>query len=213
MVTVVDMSYMNSITYSDGPTLNTKHGDIDVAIVKNGNDVYVSGGFTHENDWAAPLNKVEKLNVKTQQWINVDGLNEERGKKQLVALNGKVYALGGEDKLNTSRIPTNELPELGGYSVVMDSVEVLDPNEDVHGGLAEWRSLAGMPGRLFRFSAAKWEVGLCLEGRWGMRVIVSASILPIRLWCLMCIMPRRIWERKCRMVMRVWSLVEVELYV
>ena len=58
-----------------------------------------------------------------QQWINVDSLNEERGDEQLVALNSKVYALGGEDKLDTSGIPTNELPELGGYSVVTDSVE------------------------------------------------------------------------------------------
>lgn len=154
-VTVVDMSDMDAVAYSDGPRLRTKRGDIDAAVVDGA--VYVSGGFTHENDWAHPLNSVERFDPAVGQWSTVDALNDERGDKQLVALGGRVYALGGEQKVDVSGVPAAELPELGARSELLDSVEVLDPAEDVHGGLAQWRSLAGMPGQLFRFAAAEWE--------------------------------------------------------
>lgn len=155
-VTIVDMTDMANPTYVEGPTLGEKRGDIDVAVL-NG-EVYVSGGFTDEDGYATPKNTVEKYNLATKTWTEVDALNKERGDKQLVALNGKVYALGGEAKVDTVGVPADELPELGARSEVLDSVEVLDPTQDVHGGLPEWRSLAGMPGQLFRFAASEWEV-------------------------------------------------------
>jgi len=154
-VTIVDMSDLDAISFTPGPTLDTKRGDIDYAAVDG--DFYVSGGFTHENDWEAPLNTVEKFSLATGKWSAVDALNEERGDKQLVAVNGKVYAIGGEDKVDTSGVSAEEL-ELAGYSLVLDTVEVLDPAEDVHAGLAQWKSLAKMPSGLFRFSASEWEV-------------------------------------------------------
>lgn len=155
-VTVMDMSNFNDITYSFGSPLKSARGDIDVAVIDK--HVYVSGGFTDENYYEKPLNSVERYDMETKTWSNVDSLNEERGDKQLVALNGKVYALGGEAKVDVSGIPKEELPALGARSEVLDSIEVFDPTEDVHGGLAEWRSLAGMPGQLFRFAASEWEV-------------------------------------------------------
>jgi len=154
-VTVIDMSDFDNVKYSDGTKLASARGDIDVALL-DGN-VYVSGGFTHENYWAAPKNSVEKYSVDTQQWSEIDSLNQERGDKQLVGLHGKVYAIGGETKIDTTG-PVEELPELGARSEVLDSVEVLDPHEDVHAGLAEWRVLAGMPSQLFRFAASEWDV-------------------------------------------------------
>lgn len=156
MVTVVDMSDLDSITFTDGPKLGSARGDIDAAIVSG--EVYVSGGFTHENNFAAPKNSVEKFSITTQKWSEVDALNEERGDKQLVALNGKIYAMGGEAKIDTVGVKDEELPELGARSEVLDTVEVLDPSEDVHAGLAQWRALAGMPGQLFRFAAESWAV-------------------------------------------------------
>lgn len=155
-VTVVDMSDVDTVTYADGPGLRTKRGDIDAAVVDGA--VYVSGGFTHENDFTKPLNSVERYDPAAKQWSTVDALNEERGDKQLVALGGRVYALGGEQKVDVSGVPVAELPELGARSELLDSVEVLAPGEDVHGGLAQWKSLSGMPGQLFRFAAAEWEV-------------------------------------------------------
>jgi len=156
-VTVADMADFDDVTYEAGSELGTRRGDIDVAVLDDG-DVYVSGGFTHENGYEAPLNSVEKYDATTMKWSEVDSLNEERGDKQLVALNGKVYAIGGEDKVDVAGVPESELGELGARSIVLDSVEVLDPTEDVHGGMAEWRSLGGMPGQLFRFAASEWEV-------------------------------------------------------
>mmetsp|Transcript_25827 Transcript_25827/g.53932 ORF Transcript_25827/g.53932 Transcript_25827/m.53932 type:complete len:436 (-) Transcript_25827:133-1440(-) len=156
-VTIADMADFDNVSYKAGSKLGTRRGDIDVAVLENG-DVYVSGGFTHENEYKEPLNSVEKYDATMKKWSNVNSLNEERGDKQLVALNGKVYAIGGEDKVDVSGIPENELGDLGARSIVLDSVEVLDPTEDVHGGMAEWRSLAGMPGQLFRFAASEWEV-------------------------------------------------------
>eukprot|EP00571_Detonula_confervacea_P015282 CAMPEP_0172299166 /NCGR_PEP_ID=MMETSP1058-20130122/1523_1 /TAXON_ID=83371 /ORGANISM="Detonula confervacea, Strain CCMP 353" /LENGTH=449 /DNA_ID=CAMNT_0013008515 /DNA_START=234 /DNA_END=1583 /DNA_ORIENTATION=+ len=156
-VTVVDMSNLGDVTYSDGSKLGEKRGDIDVAVLDNGH-VYVSGGFTHENDYAAPKNTVEKYSPASQTWSDVDSLNQERGDKQLVALNGKIYAIGGEAKVDVTGVAAEELPELGARSEVLDSVEVLDPEEDIHGGLAQWKNLAGMPGQLFRFAASEWEV-------------------------------------------------------
>ena len=79
--TIMDMSDTNAITYTDGPKLRSKRGDIDVAVM-DGN-AYVSGGFTHENDYAAPKNSVERYSLETQTWDDVDALNEERGDKQV----------------------------------------------------------------------------------------------------------------------------------
>jgi hypothetical protein len=151
------MSNMDDVQYSDGPTLLDARGDIDVTVVNGA--AYISGGFTHENGYSAPYGSVEMLDMVTQTWSAVDALNDERGDKQLVTLNGKVYAIGGETKVDQSggAIPEEELPHLGETSTILDSIEVYDPNEDVHGDKGEWKSLDDMPTPLFRFSAAGWE--------------------------------------------------------
>lgn len=152
-----------SVTYADGPRLIGKRGDVDVAIVDG--YVYVSGGFTHENDFAAPMNTVERLALSslpgsiTMAWSAVDTLNQERGDKQLVGLDGRVYAIGGETKVDVNGLPEAELLELGAtHSEIVDTVEVLDPTNDVHGGLTEWRELSSMPTQIFRFAAIEWSV-------------------------------------------------------
>merc|ERR1711862_255794 len=155
-VTVVDMADPTSVTFSDGQKLQSTRGDIDVAALPDGT-VYVSGGFTHENDYVKPHNTVERYDPKSGTWSPINSLNDERGDKQLVALNGKVYAIGGEAKVDITGVPEDEVPDLGSLSTVLDSVEVLDPSEDVHAGMAEWRSLGGMPQSLFRFGASEWE--------------------------------------------------------
>ena len=161
---------ITDVTYTNGPRLIGKRGDVDVAIVSD--YVYVSGGFTHEDEFAMPKNTVERIalidllsssssdNSETTTttvttWSNVDSLNQERGDKQLVGLNGRVYAMGGETKIDGSGMDT--APEVWGRSEVLDAVEVFDPNADVHGGLAEWRVLSDMPAQIFRFAAIDWQ--------------------------------------------------------
>ena len=160
---------ITDVTYTDGPRLIGKRGDVDVAIVSD--YVYVSGGFTHEDEFAMPKNTVERIalidllsssssdNSETTTtvttWSNVDSLNQERGDKQLVGLNGRVYAMGGETKIDGSGM--DAATEVLGRSEVLDTVEVFDPNADVHGGLAEWRVLSDMPAQIFRFAAIDWQ--------------------------------------------------------
>lgn len=153
-VTMVDMSDMENISFSNGPSLMGERGDIDSAIVDS-RYVYVSGGFTHSNNYSNPLDTVEMFDMNTKSWSNVDALNQERGDKQLVSLNGKIFALGGEDKVDVSgTVNEQELPELGARSEVLDTVEVLHLEDAV----PVWENpQADMPGQLFRFAAAAWK--------------------------------------------------------
>lgn len=157
---------IGDVTYTNGPRLIDKRGDVNVAIVAG--YVYVSGGYTHEDEFAMPKNTVERIALSdlsssdseeatlVTTWSNVDSLNEERGDKQLVGINGRVYAMGGETKIDGSGMDSTY--ELGERSEVLDTVEVYDPNANVHGGLAEWRVLSDMPAQLFRFAAIDWQL-------------------------------------------------------
>ena len=157
-VIVIDVSNLNDVKFIRGPSLGTKRGDIDVAVLDN-QYIYVSGGFTHQ-DFSKPLNTVEQLTIGSKTWLPVDALNEERGGKQLVTLKGKIYALGGEHRVDVDGIAKEELLDLVQKIDVLDTVEVLDPKQDVHGGKSEWRVSGIMPSSLVRFAASAWEWGL-----------------------------------------------------
>ena len=157
-VIVIDVSNLNDIKFIRGPSLGTKRGDIDVAVLDD-EFIYVSGGFSHK-DYSKPLNTVEQLTIGSKTWIPVDALNEERGGKQLVTLKGKIYALGGEQRVDVDGIMKEELLDLVQTVDVLDTVEVLDPKQDVHGGKSEWRVSGVMPSSLVRFGASEWEWGL-----------------------------------------------------
>lgn len=157
-VTVIDISNLNDIKFFSGPPLGTKRGSIDVAVLDN-SMIYVSGGFTHNHDYSKPLNTVEQLTIGTSIWIPVNALNEERGGKQLVTLKGNIYALGGERRVDVSGIAKEELLDLVGKGEVLDTVEMLSPHEDVHGGKSEWRVIGTMPSSLVRFAASSFDFG------------------------------------------------------
>lgn len=157
-VVVIDVSNLNDIKFLEGPSLGTKRGDIDVAVLDN-EFIYVSGGFT-QKDFSQPLNTVEQLIIGSKTWTPVDALNQERGGKQLVTLNGRIYALGGEQRVDVDGITKEELLDLVQKVDVLDTVEVLDPRQDVHGGKSEWRVSGVMPASLVRFGASEWEWGL-----------------------------------------------------
>mmetsp|Transcript_17444 Transcript_17444/g.28539 ORF Transcript_17444/g.28539 Transcript_17444/m.28539 type:complete len:439 (+) Transcript_17444:11-1327(+) len=157
-VIVIDVSNLDDIKFIHGPSLGTKRGDIDVAVLDD-EFIYVSGGFT-KKDYSKPLNTVEQLTIGSKTWIPVDALNEERGGKQLVTLKGKIYALGGEQRVNADGIMKEELLDLVSKVSVLDTVEVLSPKQDVHGGKSEWRVSGEMPSSLVRFGASEWEWGL-----------------------------------------------------
>ena len=156
-VIVMDVSNLNDVKFLQGPSLGTKRGDIDVAVLDN-EYIYVSGGFTHKDD-SKPLNTVEQLTIGTKTWTPVNALNEERGGKQLVTLNGKIYALGGEQRVDANGITKEEVLDLVQRVDILDTVEVLDPRKDVHGGKSEWSVSGVMPSSLVRFGASEWTWG------------------------------------------------------
>eukprot|EP00569_Conticribra_weissflogii_P019562 CAMPEP_0171422604 /NCGR_PEP_ID=MMETSP0881-20121228/1389_1 /TAXON_ID=67004 /ORGANISM="Thalassiosira weissflogii, Strain CCMP1336" /LENGTH=431 /DNA_ID=CAMNT_0011941271 /DNA_START=27 /DNA_END=1322 /DNA_ORIENTATION=- len=157
-VTILDMANLSNIQITEGPILRTKRGDVDAEVI--GSSIYISGGFTHENDYASPHNSVERLEVSATngnfQWTEADDLGQERGDKQLVTVDGKLYALGGETKVDVAGIPQEELPTLGEKSTILDTVEVLDVSAEGNEG-AIWKPVDEMPAGLFRFAASAWE--------------------------------------------------------
>jgi hypothetical protein len=109
-------------------------------------------------------------------------LDQERGDKQLVGLNRRVYTIGGETKGDVPGVPEQEWPELWAGSEVLDTVEVYDPQGEGGAVAAKWWSLESMPMQLFRFGASKWRRGTssCLGVRLCTTAITSASAPPTR---------------------------------
>jgi hypothetical protein len=171
-VTLIDMSDLSNIKFTKGVPIDTPRGDITSApMTDDGSTIMISGGFTHLNDFATPLNSVEQYDIGAQSWGDVDALNEERGDKQLINLNGKVYAIGGEGRVDASGLVSDEVFFIaaGQGSIVLDTVEVLDltsandaandEEEDEEVAAAEWKTHGDMPSSLFRFGASGWEEG------------------------------------------------------
>ncbi len=159
LVDVSDLGVGGGITYKEGVPINTPRGDIfAVAMDDDKSTIMISGGFTHENNFESPLNSVEQFTFGSQEWGPVDALNEERGDKQLIRLNDKVYAMGGEGRVDASGPATEEdvdaLAAITLGSVVLDTVEVLDLTAE--DGEMEWVTEGDMPSSLFRFGASAW---------------------------------------------------------
>ena len=157
-VTLMDMSDLTNIQFTPGVPITEPRGDITAVAINNDSTIMISGGFTHLNDFAAPLNSVEQFQLGSQNWSPVDALNEERGDKQLIELDGKVYAIGGEGRVDATGFVSDEIFAIaaGQGSIVMDTVEVLDltvaEDEEV-----EWKTHGDMPSSLFRFGASGWD--------------------------------------------------------
>jgi hypothetical protein len=175
-VTLVDVSDLDNITFEDGVPLNTPRGDI-LAAEMDGDSMMISGGFTHLNDFSEPLNSVEQFNFGTQTWGPVDALNEERGDKQLIALDGKIYAMGGEGRVDAPGPATQEdvdaLEALTLGSIVLDTVEVLDLTKE---GDVEWELEGDMPASLFRYGAHAWTAHESETGTGGVIFVFGGQI-------------------------------------
>ena len=65
--------------------LNSGRGDVHAAV--EGDNAYVTGGFTHVNNYCNALNTVDMYDIKNNRWDTIDNLNTERADKSLVNLN------------------------------------------------------------------------------------------------------------------------------
>ena len=137
--------------------MGTKRGDAQAVYYKEGKveGIYAVGGFTHESvkEYCRPLSHAEKYDFKTNKWTEIDSLENERGDKGLVVINGKVLAIGGESKHETLCDETTSI-EPSSHSIAVDDVESFNPQD---GDEAEWHVESDFPSFRFRSAAAASE--------------------------------------------------------
>mmetsp|Transcript_6130 Transcript_6130/g.7132 ORF Transcript_6130/g.7132 Transcript_6130/m.7132 type:complete len:404 (-) Transcript_6130:153-1364(-) len=92
---------------------------------------YIMGGFTHENDFCAPLADAEMYNFLTDEWTDIEDMNFKRGDKAVVVHNGRILAIGGEGKHEEKceNTESRALGEEGSGSILIDDIEYYDPRE------------------------------------------------------------------------------------
>lgn len=134
----------NTLTIEQKAPLLESRGDIKA--VTDGTVAYVSGGFTDTNGYCPSLDTVEKYTVATNTWEALPPLMTGRGDKALAILDGRLYALGGENQVQ-GNCGSNPLP--GEQTVVVDDVEVFEDGK--------WVVEASVPERRFRFEAVAVE--------------------------------------------------------
>jgi len=113
--------------------LPTARGDIFATVADD--HVYVTGGYTHTDDYCAPLHVTERYDLIEHTWDAVANTIYNRGDKALVHMNDFLYAIGGETKVDC------------GDSVPVELVEIYDIKNDV------WVADTVIPSATFRFVA------------------------------------------------------------
>mmetsp|Transcript_19554 Transcript_19554/g.26844 ORF Transcript_19554/g.26844 Transcript_19554/m.26844 type:complete len:450 (-) Transcript_19554:117-1466(-) len=152
----VDSALNGIVNIEKKASLVTARGDIHAASTADQSYAYVTGGFTDKNVYCAPMSSVERYIIDSDKWETVSSLNTPRGDKALVQMNGRIFAIGGERKLEEvcDESKKDELPHMGDQSVPVDDAEVLDPSEGID---AKWMVLKDLPQFRFRFQAAPWD--------------------------------------------------------
>jgi len=138
------------------PSMNEGRGDAHATVYTykdTGKKVaIIAGGFTHVNIFCAALQTVEMYDFETETWSNLSDMKEARGDKALVALNGLVYAIGGEAKHQDYCNPDVTVSE-SSASIAIDDVESLDLSGGVN---SEWVIQNDLKDYRFRSASAVW---------------------------------------------------------
>lgn len=138
----------HGVVFRDGPSLAAARGDVHAATVGE-SAAYVVGGYTHADEWCVPLVSTERYDVDADAWTTVGNLATGRADKALVAVNDRLYAVGGEAKHTCSGDPSE-------YTKALDDVEVLLDADETDRNDHEWTVVADVPTRRFRFVGAPW---------------------------------------------------------
>ena len=147
---------VRTLNVTELPPMPTPRGDL--SSITYGNYALVTGGFSHENNFCAPLTTTERLYIPTLTWTEepLDDLTVGRGDKVLVRLDGDdvetaphIYALGGERQLdNICEIRGSDNPPAPGEeTILLDDVERYNVTTDM------WQVLPDLPAFRFRFAA------------------------------------------------------------
>ncbi|CAB9529293.1 leucine Rich Repeat [Seminavis robusta] len=121
-------------------------GDAAGTIIHSSGYAYVGGGFTHEDNFCAPLASVERYSLGDNSWMGVADLPDARADMVLVSLQDTVVAMGGERQVED--ICDLVEPEPSDLVVAVDDVSVLEEMDTM------WRSIDSLAVHRFRFAAA-----------------------------------------------------------
>lgn len=140
----------NLLSIVDNGSLNTARGDVAATVNSGKGYAYVSGGFTHENNFCAPLESVERYSLPPgDTWISVASLPTARADKAMVTYMEHTIAMGGE------RAPDNVCNNVtlspAEMSKAVDDIEVLNADDST------WQILTTLPEHRFRFAAVVYE--------------------------------------------------------
>lgn len=135
-------------------SLNTPRGDITGVITTDGDSAFITGGFTHENNFCEPLGSTEEYVFDANLWNMRPDLVKERGEIVLVELLDHLYALGGERQIEGQCEGAGDGLDPGEKTVGTDEVEVYDSTTN------SWDSISGFPDHRFRFAAVAAQDGL-----------------------------------------------------
>lgn len=140
-----------NFTIENRTPMNTPRGDIIGVTSSDGEAAFISGGFTHDNEFCAPLSSTEKLTFAGGTWENLPDLMNGRGEVVLVELDDHLYALGGERQIEGVCELRGSL-DPGELTVGTDEVESYDNGE--------WKIISDFPQKRFRFAAVAGQDGL-----------------------------------------------------
>ena len=134
-------------------SMPTKRGDLSAVYYNHGgyDHAFLIGGFTDANNYCAPLATVEVYNFNSKTWdvaTTTNDLDNERGDKVAVVLDGKILAIGGEDKHEDTCDGVDLDPFTQG-TVVVDEIESWDPRS-----AAGWQDETDLPEIRFRSAGA-----------------------------------------------------------
>jgi len=132
----------SSLSLTEEDSLKHARGDIFAAV--SDHYVYITGGWTHANGWAEPLETVERWHppsghghgAEESKWERVANMTHNRGDKALMHMNGKIYAIGGENEADEKAVKV---------------VEVFDEST------GEWSDAGSIVDETFRFVAVAHE--------------------------------------------------------
>lgn len=93
---------------------------------------YIMGGFTHANEFCAPLADAEEYDFINNEWTVIPDMNFKRGDKAVVVQDGRILAIGGERKEQDKCSADYLAPEgeEGSGSILVDHVEYYDPRDE-----------------------------------------------------------------------------------
>jgi hypothetical protein len=132
-----------------GPLLEAR-GDTSGVTADDGEFAFVSGGFTHENNFCDPLGTVERYEFASDTWTNLPPLIDARGDSALVELDDHLYSLGGERQIEG-------ICELVGELAVSEVTVGTDLVESYTEGADEWKQASVFPNHRFRFAAVGYS--------------------------------------------------------